>query len=496
MLENRSFDHMLGYLEHPDKGFRGALEARHYNKTIAGERIEISKDGEPDLADPDHAHNGVMQQIRGHAELAFNAGFVRSYEERTHDEAKGRLVMRCLDPATHCKNLAELALQFAVCDAWHSSVPGQTWPNRNFAHAATSDGATDIEPGFFYDDTIFQQLTRAGVSWRIYYDGPPQIWCFRRLWRRQTLADFVFHRIPKIGNWFTQDQFYEHVRDNDLPAYTFIEPAHFSEPGSGRQTNSQHPHNNIGNYDDFYAGEQLIKDVYESLAHAEELFRKTLLLITYDEHGGLYDHVEPPEATPPNDSVWRAPLRRIVRHAKALIGRLGGREPEERFDFRQLGVRVPAVLVSPWIAPQTVVHTDLEHASIPATVRALFAPGVKSLTRRDETARPFHDVVRTHGVDSPRRPPPLPMVERPARSHVAAPGARELSDVEHHLVQLSEKVHRRLARPPLFTRRRPPQAPSEVPRGARPQPVSDSTVGRATSAFEASAHAARRSRGT
>jgi phospholipase C len=408
MLENRSFDHMLGFLPHADPTFDGLRAGGFHNIAADGSLVRATSDGEPGEAAPDHSHAGVLEQIAGFGDVPANGGFVRSYASVAGDAMTGAKVMRCLDSERSCAVLAQLAQEFAVCDAWFSSVPGETWPNRNFAHAATSDGAANIEIGFYYDRTIFEQLARGGATWRIYHDGLAQAWCFRNLWRqRVTWLDQVLRRHPTIANWHLQPAFYEHVRAGDLPEYAFIEPAHTAMPGETRSTNSQHPDNNRLSTADFYAGEALIKSVYHALLDNPVLFERTLLLITYDEHGGFYDHVSPPAATPPGGRVWRSWTRRVGSFVRAVITRLRGglvqKQPD--FGFDRLGVRVPTVLISPWIKPGTVVHTRLEHASIPATLRALFLPGARSLTARDGAANTFHQVVRDHGLAAPRAHP-------------------------------------------------------------------------------------------
>src|SRR5207248_7800500 len=136
-----------------------------------------------------------------------------------------------------------------------------------------------------------------------------------------------------------------------------------------RVTNSQHPDNNRNGTADFYAGEALIQRVYQALVDKPSVFQRTLLIVTYDEHGGLYDHVPPPAGIPPGGRVWRSWTRRLGNLVRDLITRGQGRDVPARdaFAFDRLGVRVPAVLISPWIKPGTVVHTELEHASVPAT---------------------------------------------------------------------------------------------------------------------------------
>src|SRR5260221_539575 len=165
--------------------------------------------------------------------------------------------------------------------------------------------------------------------------------------------------------------------------------------GSPGVSDSQHPENNLVSdqaYDafnaaadtDFARGEGLIATIYEALRANRELFSRTMLLITYDEHGGLYDHRPPPAAPAPGGG--RGPIGRI-------LPRIWHRQVH-RFDFTMLGPRVPAVIVSPLIDAGTVDHREHDHASVPSTLRALFAPNAKSLTRRDAWAPPFHDLAK------------------------------------------------------------------------------------------------------
>ncbi len=484
MLENRSFDHMLGFLPHVDPTFDGLRGGGYHNVSLDGVVIPASSDGEPGDAAPDHSYAGVLEQISGYGDVPANGGFVSSYSSVAGDPNAGPNVMRCLDPLRRCPVLAELAQEFAICDAWFSSVPGETWPNRNFAHAATSDGAANIEIGFYYDRTIFEQLAQGGATWRIYHDGFAQAWCFRNLWRqRLTWFDRLLGRAQTIGNWYLQPAFFEHVKAGDLPAYTFIEPAHLSMPGESGVTNSQHPDNNRHSPRDFYAGEDLIKNVYRALLDNPALFERTLLLITYDEHGGFYDHVPPPSAIPPGDKVWRSWSRRAGSFGRALLTRLqGGTAPKpERFRFDRLGVRFPAVLISPWIQPGTVVHTKLEHASIPATLRALFLPSLPSLTARDAGANTFHDVVHASGLVAPRHLPSAPSPSEGAEvdslpgdplptmatigvrvTDAAEDAGGPRSELDQQLVELGKQVRAELRRETPALGSRPPASATDA----------------------------------
>jgi phospholipase C len=440
-LENRSFDHMLGYLEHTDPAFEGLIgDTPYVNPTWLGRTTaETSREGKAALpVDPDHSHDAVMEQLSvrglGKNRRATNQGFVTSYERkgrglaaprfagllgplvdwwtgRKHGPAdapvmnRGPLIMACQSP-DRVPVLSELARQFAVCVRWFCSVPGETWPNRNFLHAATSDGETGIYPRMYSNPTIFELLEKHGKSWRIYHDDTPQVWAFPSLW--DTPA--------RHANWFRFEAFAKHVADGDLPVYSFIEPNHRPplhtldhQPVVGVPdiSNSQHPGNNLVDdaaYDDFPEGspdgedtdfaraENLIATVYEALRANPAVFERSVLLITYDEHGGFYDHVPPPVDVPGPGGAIRWPVRLL----HALY-----RRQAAAFDFTMLGPRVPAVVVSPYIPARTVDTATHDHACVPATLRLLFAPAAEPFNDRDRwaAANPFHACLT---LDAPR----------------------------------------------------------------------------------------------
>jgi phospholipase C len=435
-LENRSFDHMLGFLDHPDPSFEGLRHGGPYgNPDAAKATVGPTPEAKRVLPfGPDHSHDAVMGQLARSGppwnQLPTNQGFVSSYELKASGKApsayagllasvlapvqarlrrkaaaasgRGPLVMLC-QPPEQVPVLSTLALEFAVCDHWFASVPGETWPNRNYLHAATSNGEVNIETRPYTDPTIFELIERHGADWRIYHDDVPQVWAFQNLWDTP----------ERHGNWFPMDRFAEHVKAGNLRPYTFIEPNHRppvhtldrlaafgGDPGA---SNSQHPDNNrVANeaYDsfdpgtdtDFARGERLIASVYEALRANSELFATTMLVITYDEHGGFYDHV-PPTARVPGQgtSSKRTGLAKVLH---ALWHRRA-----QAFDFTWLGVRVPAVVVSPLITRGTVDHTVYEHSSVPATLRALFAPDAEPLNERAARAATFQHLA---GLATPR----------------------------------------------------------------------------------------------
>ncbi|HEX4754612.1 MAG TPA: alkaline phosphatase family protein [Candidatus Dormibacteraeota bacterium] len=429
-LENRSFDHMLGFLDHPDPAFeRLTQDGRYANPGWdGGPLVPTSPNAEPVLPiGPDHSHDGVIEQLGLDAGgQPTNQGFVTSLEragrtpnrpkysgllspavnlfrtvigaKKPGTQGRGPLAMLC-QPDSQVPVLSQLAREFAVCTRWFCPVPGETWPNRNFLHAATSDGETDIDLRFYDNPTIFELLEKNGKSWRIYYDDTPQVWAFRELW---DTAD-------RHANWYPFPDFVAHVAAGQLPSYSFIEPNHrpplplMNDRGSGAPevSNNQHPENNLvsdaayaaftaGATTDFARAETLIATIYEALRANPAVFERSLLLVTYDEHGGFYDHVPPPRAPSPGTKQdWATRVRHVFLRPRAA-----------RFDFELLGPRVPALVISPYVAAGTVDTTVRDHSSVPSTVRQIFAPESRPLTARDAWAAPFHTLL---SLASPRR---------------------------------------------------------------------------------------------
>jgi phospholipase C len=348
MLENRSFDHMLGFLPstpgHPINGLTGDEKNPLSDE---GPSVRVSRDARTvhDLIpDPGHEFLNVNVQIFRNQDgtgPAIMKGFVIDYGIVGHDNGQAPNVMKCFTPQT-LPVLSKLAQEYAVCDRWFSSVPGSTIPNRLFTHAAHSGGSLtqDVIAAPLRIRTIFQDMDVAPNphTYRIYTHGSSVLMANIYLQSRQ-------QRFSPFSD------FAEDAAKGDLPAYTFIEPAYDDNLNHGIYANSQHPDFPVDE------GERLIATVYDAL-RVSPGWNDTLLVITYDEHGGIFDHVPPPAVTP------------TVAN-KALPDVPNSNSPA--FDFRRLGVRVPTVLVSPRIDRNTVVNDhDYEHCSIVATVRKLF----------------------------------------------------------------------------------------------------------------------------
>ena len=417
MLENRSFDHMLGFLNHPDSNFEGLDGTESNIWDPAQPPAIVSSNAGYDLdPGPGHSYQDAMTQLTGKPlpdapYVIDNSGFAKNYEQiglaKKGVVGLGPEVMRCQSP-NRVPVLATLAKEFAVCDHWFSSVPGETWPNRHFAHAGTSNGEVNINIGLYFNRTIFEQLSAENRDWLIFHDGNiclsmafPNLWGV--IWRQRFRA---------------LDNLYWRIRHDKLPDYAFIEPDYLWP-----DANSQHPFNNRSNGNEFKAGERLIQDIYEALVANPTVWNKTLLLITYDEHGGFYDHVAPPQGANYRD----------------------GRVSAEGFRFDLLGPRVPAVLVSPYIPRGTLDSTIYDHSSIVATVRSLFAPSQPELTNRDRNANTFH---HNASLDNPRSLDDIPrfslLVDTDASGVVPAsapnPLPQEIDDFQQSLYELMNYV--------------------------------------------------------
>jgi phospholipase C len=413
MMENRSFDHMLGFAQTTNWPIDG-LTGNEANRDSTGEVARVSNDARYSgdfTPDPGHALFDTLTQLYGDAKTSVTenptmSGFILSYEGKTHNSNDAHRIMRCFAP-DKVPVLVQLARQFAVCDRWFSSVPGPTFPNRAFIHGATSIGRVDMGIDWLnMSKTIYELLAENKVDSRIYYHD-------------STMA-MTFKGLMNQGRYFDQiDDFLSDCKKDRLPAYSFIEPrfANGQDPvtNSFFSASDQHPDHNVEQ------GEILIRDVFNAVWNSPAR-NSTLLVIVYDEHGGLYDHVPPPATVNPDN--------------KNFAGSPNVLDPP--FDFTRLGVRVPAILISPYIPAGTIDHTVYDHSSIIATVCKILLKNVPnaSLTARDKQANTFEANL---GLAQPRNEKiPISLSSLPAQSLVAL-GAAHLdaahlnADINDHL---------------------------------------------------------------
>lgn len=367
VLENRSFDHMLGYLDHPNTEFDGAGRVAG-TLTTPNARYAI-------YPGPDHSHTGVMQQLFNVAPppsppyQPTMMGFAASYDRQS--PGHGEKILRCFDPRM-VPVISKLAIEFAVCDRWFCSLPGETFPNRDFVHAGTSFGQVGcrIRPILSNPPTVFSMLEHVGKSWRAYHSGVAHCLLYAQL--------FLGRDRQGSHNRLLSD-----IATDNLPSYAFVEPD-YGLPGRG---NSQHP-SQARSREEFVDGEAMISRIYETLRAKPSVFEKTAFIITYDEHGGFYDHVPVAQMYSPNDDASS------IYHDGAYS-----------FGFQLSGPRVPAIVVSPWIAPNTVSHTERDHSCIGETVRQRWGKDIAYPL--NDRAEPM-SLEELFTLDQPRRGADLP----------------------------------------------------------------------------------------
>lgn len=415
MMENRSFDHMLGFMKAEDYPING-LDGTESNPDDNGEPVHVSADAQytGDLTDDPHHHfPDVMEQIFGSptpapGSAATMKGFVQNYRSVTDNATKAKNIMRCFSPEA-LPILTTLAREYAVCDRWHSSIPGPTLPNRLFAHCGTSRGRLEMSPedysGFY---TVYEELIKQNVRSCIFYHDWTGTLTFNGLTQHQNLFYAGF------------DTFFQLCEgdEKNVPSYCFLEPRYNPEPGQvGGQyaANDQHPDNSV------WDGEQLILNVYRAIRKNDELWKTSMLVIVYDEHGGIFDHEPPIPMLSPD----------------------GMKSIEPPFDFQLSGVRVPAVVVSPYIPPDKKISSKTyDHTSLIATAMKLFAkPGnwpSAALGARAQHALdlvPLLDLNQSPRMNTPTFPgasAPIPLM----RAHADAISVSRLSDLQQeHLIQ-------------------------------------------------------------
>jgi phospholipase C len=348
MMENRSFDHYLGWLPHADGRQAGLTYTDTSGKSYPTHRLTPDFQGCAFL-DPDHSWQGGRTQLDG----GKMDGFLRAqsdvfsigyYEERD------------------LPFIPSVARAFTTYDRFFCSLLGSTYPNREYMHAAQSYGMIDNSlppPPGFPDSTIFHALSQKGVSNRYFFTDLP----VSALWGAPGLA--------RSGH---VQEYYERCAAGKLPAVSFVDPA-FEDEGSGT-SGDEHPHGDVR------AGQAFMADVVHAFMESPH-WKRGALFIVYDEWGGFFDHVLPP----------RVPDIRS--------------NPDINLDFGQMGLRIPAVAVSPWVRRGHVDHTIYGFESILKMIEYRF--GVAPLTVRDQYARNIarsFDFESKPRVDLPHLPDP------------------------------------------------------------------------------------------
>jgi phospholipase C len=405
MLENRSFDHLFAF-----SGRNGVPppDASWGMTASAADRA---------LLDPPHEFEDVAAQIGANPAMS---GFAQQsyWNVSRQGFAAGTLPV-----------LRTLADQYFLFDNWYSSMPGPTWPNRFFVHAGSSGGldnspsaATTIESETidslsfsFPNGTLYTRLQQANRSWRVYHDDLfPQVLAIKEMIDpfRSNTGQFSWVRVGE-KQFFVDD-----LADGFDVDYTFIEPNYGLASGGFANGNCQHPTGSMA------AGEAFIQYVYEAIRNSR-VWPQSLLLITYDEHGAFFDHQAPPAAIAPNDGTQN--------HDRA--------ESPQNFAFDRLGVRVPCVAISPWIArgglgSQAFPGKVFDHTSIIKTVMNLF--GVDAgLGKREQSANSIESIC---SLSAMRSDAIALMPQKPAAAAIRPVSAAPSSEMPDHATNAYSRI--------------------------------------------------------
>jgi len=424
MFENRSFDNLLGRLYEPAEvasfeGVRGkelsnpVPEWAEHRPGSGVVRYDVAPSMNTPSPDPgeelphvntqlfgvlDEENRGVFQPEKTFNEpragqAATMDGFVADFISmllfelgRQPTVAEYAQIMTGYTPE-QMPVLSGIARGFATFDHWFCDVPTCTYPNRSFFHAGSSSGfVVNMSPPLSFPhrntaETLFDRLDAAGLSWRVYCD-PPSHYSLTGVIHAQRLSDRF------ATNFFSTSQFFEDAETGRLPTYSFIEPQII-----GWNHNDMHPPfggplvaygASIGATDapgmrfdppsSLIAGEDLLARVYHAIrsssSPAGSNHLNTTLLVTFDEHGGTYDHVPPPDAVPPD--------------GKGTPGQMG-------FTFNRSGVRIPTLAISAWIPERTVITDEYRATSLLATMRERWNLGAP-FSAREASARSFRNI--------------------------------------------------------------------------------------------------------
>ena len=325
--------------------------------------------------DPRHETLDVLAQIENSCG-GFVSNFARTFPSSTLDE---RSQIMAYYPQGSLPVLHTLAGKLHHLRSLVFFTPRTAWPNRFFVHTGTSKGHVKMPSGVFiqneycYDqNTIYNELDRKGISWSIYHHGMCQAILCLRLW-------------DKLDNFHRIDRFFRDASgpEKEFPQYVFLEPSY-----GGDDENDQHPPTDIRK------GEYLIAQVYNALRSNADLWNSTLFVLLYDEHGGFYDHLVPPVAVPPDANVGD-------------------------YSFDQYGVRVPAILIFPWIK-KGFIDAVFDHTSLLKYVIDKWGLRPDQLGKRVEQAKTFLAALQELNAPRTDAPPVFDLTKLPL-SHPLIP---------------------------------------------------------------------------
>ncbi|HVV82278.1 MAG TPA: alkaline phosphatase family protein [Kofleriaceae bacterium] len=353
MMENRSYDHLFGARKLLEGKPGDGLMAGMSNPDLDGNPVGIYEAMMAGMCVPDPPHGWDSSHLQW-SDMT-NQGFLREFQ---HDKGDDRTLTQVMEYLTrqHVPVSWAIADAYATCDRYFCSVMGPTWPNRMFWHSGDSGGLTANEfpmTGFNWP-SIYHRLDAKGVGWRYYYTDLPVL----------ALID----TLNKEGKVWDISEFYADAM------YGRLQPVTYVDPGFG--TNDDHPpHHPI-------LGQQFLASVYTALATSPQ-WKNTLMVVTYDEHGGFFDHVSPPKTT-------------------------GDARADQGFD--QLGFRVPTMIIGPYVKPGYVSSVTYDHCSVLRHIEKMF--DLEPCNARTAAATDLSDAIDQEALASfqPRDPVQVPSV--------------------------------------------------------------------------------------
>jgi phospholipase C len=342
MLENRSFDHTLGYLSLPGAGQMEvdglsadpAWLAKHAN-LYDGKSYPPHRMTDLEIPDPPHELATIATQIGTHDsdQSAPLDGFVQSYMTKVPKPLKPDLVMGYYTQ-DEVPIFDFFARNFTICDHWFSPLPAGTQPNRLMAMSGKSlisDNAPDFVPD---QPLVYDWLRDRRISWRVYHRGLFPFFALMRSWSGEIAKSIALDNLGIPGSFRKFSRFADDWQGTrPMPQVIFLEPEYTDAPLS--DPNDDHPPTAITK------GQQFLRDIYATVSANPARWQRTMLIILYDEHGGFYDHVSP------------LPIR-------TEIGARGGFSVA----IENTGIRVPAFVVSPLVEPGSIYCQPLDHTSI------------------------------------------------------------------------------------------------------------------------------------
>lgn len=351
MMENRSFDHFLGALKrdsaYPGRARVDGLTGSESNPDPAGMAVPLHRLETFTPADPPHSWDASHKQWNE----GKNDGFVLAHAGADQADVMG------YHDRGQIPFLYALADRYTICDRWFASVLGPTWPNRYYLHSCTSMGKRDNTPFLIGGPaTVWERMKAKGLAARNYTPGLVPFY-----------AGGYVGKLLQLNPAARFDQFLSDAKAGTLPAFSMIDPDFL--------TNDDHPSHNI------QLGQAFMATIIAALAQSPQ-WSRTLLMITYDEHGGFFDHVAPPHAA------------------------------DDQAGFYQMGFRVPGLVIGPTVRTGHVESTQYDHTSVAATLRTRF--GIASLSPRMDAAADVSACIDPMRIGNPA-PPPTDLPKVPVR---------------------------------------------------------------------------------